>query len=200
MAAPRGILLAAGHGRRFDPAGRQDKLLAPMADGRPVLWHSARALADALPDCLAVIRPGQAERRRWLTAAGCRVLEAAEAEAGMGHALAAAVKAGAPAPGWVVALADMPWLPAAAVAAVAAAIGTPETVAAPCHGGRRGHPVGFGAAWRDRLAALSGDRGAGALLADASLRLIEWPDAGILRDIDTPQDLPALARNAVPRV
>ena len=42
--AAQGILLAAGYGRRFDPEGRQDKLLASMADGRPVLWHSARAL------------------------------------------------------------------------------------------------------------------------------------------------------------
>ncbi|MFV0663028.1 nucleotidyltransferase family protein [Denitromonas sp.] len=186
---PQGILLAAGYGRRFDPAGGQDKLLVPLADGRPVLWHSARALADALPGCLAVIRPGQPERARWLGEAGCRVLEAPAADAGMGHALAAAVAASAEADGWVVALADMPWLPAAAIRAVAARLTTPSTIAAPRHDGQRGHPVGFGKAWREQLMALDGDRGARAILDATAVSLFDWDDAGVLRDVDTRDDL-----------
>ncbi|MBT0962884.1 nucleotidyltransferase family protein [Denitromonas iodatirespirans] len=187
---PQGILLAAGYGRRFDPTGGQDKLLAPLADGRPVLWHSARALADALPGSLAVIRPGQPERARWLREAGCRVLEAPTAEAGMGHALAAAMAASAEADGWVVALADMPWLPPAAIRAVAARLTPPATVTAPRHAGRRGHPVGFGRAWGAQLMALDGDQGARALLSSATLTLFDWDDAGVLRDVDTRDDLP----------
>ena len=185
----QGILLAAGYGRRFDPDGQQDKLLAPLADARPVLWHSARALADALPGSLAVIRPGQPERARWLHEAGCRVLEAPAAEAGMGHALAAAVAASAEADGWVVALADMPWLPAAAICAVAAHLTTPSTIAAPRHHGQRGHPVGFGKAWREQLMALAGDHGARAILATTTVNLFDWDDAGVLRDVDTRNDL-----------
>lgn len=185
----QGILLAAGYGRRFDPDGQQDKLLAPLADGRPVLWHSARALAAALPGSLAVIRPDQPERARWLHEAGCRVLEAPAAEAGMGHALAAAVAASAEAEGWVVALADMPWLPAAAIRAVAAHLTTPSTIAAPRHAGQRGHPVGFGRAWRDRLQTLTGDHGARAILAATTVSLFDWDDAGVLRDVDTRNDL-----------
>ncbi|TVT49634.1 MAG: nucleotidyltransferase family protein [Denitromonas halophila] len=185
----QGILLAAGYGRRFDPDGQQDKLLAPLADGRPVLWHSARALAAALPGSLAVIRPGQPERARWLHEAGCRVLEAPAAEAGMGHALAAAVAASADADGWVVTLADMPWLPTAAIRAVAARLTTPSTVTAPRHAGRRGHPVGFGKAWREQLIALDGDRGARAILDATAVSLFDWDDAGVLRDIDTRDDL-----------
>lgn len=186
---PQGILLAAGYGRRFDPTGGQDKLLAPLADGRPVLWHSARALADALPGSLAVIRPGQPERARWLCEAGCRVLEAPAAEAGMGHALAAAVAASAEADGWVVALADMPWLPAAAIRAVAAQLTTPSTIAAPRHAGRRGHPVGFGRAWGERLMALKGDQGARAILDATAVSLFDWSNPGVLRDVDTRDDL-----------
>jgi molybdenum cofactor cytidylyltransferase len=41
-AAPVGILLAAGRGRRFDPAGLRNKLLQPLADGEPVVVASAR--------------------------------------------------------------------------------------------------------------------------------------------------------------
>ena len=187
----QGILLAAGYGRRFDPDGQQDKLLAPLADARPVLWHSARALADALPGSLAVIRPGQPERARWLHEAGCRVLEAPAAAAGMGHALAAAVAASAEADGWVVALADMPWLPAAAIRAVASRITTPSTVTAPRHAGQRGHPVGFGRAWGAQLMALEGDQGARALLAGTTMTVFDWGDGGVLRDVDTRGDLPA---------
>lgn len=185
----RGILLAAGYGRRFDPDGTQDKLLMPLADGRPVLWHAGRALCTTLPAGLAVLRPGQLERAHWLRDAGCEVLESAAAEQGMGSALAAAVAASADADGWVVALADMPWLPVDAVTAVAAAIDHPERVAAAMHDGRRGHPVGFGAAWGSRLMALSGDSGARELLRDVEMLLIDSADPGVLRDVDTPADL-----------
>lgn len=185
----RGILLAAGYGRRFDPDGVQDKLLAPLADGRPVIWHAARALCAVLPGSVAVLRPGQAERALWLRDAGCEVVESAAAETGMGAALAAAVAASANADGWVVALADMPWLPVDAVAAVAAAIDHPQRVAAAMHDGRRGHPVGFGAAWGAKLMALTGDSGARELLRETEILLIDNADPGVLRDVDTPADL-----------
>ncbi|MGO4329671.1 NTP transferase domain-containing protein, partial [Cupriavidus sp. M-11] len=87
---PTGILLAAGFGRRFDASGRQNKLLARLPDGQTVAGRSARSLANTLPGALAVIRPGHAELAAELRQAGCRVLEAPAAEAGMGAALAAA--------------------------------------------------------------------------------------------------------------
>ena len=185
----RGILLAAGYGRRFDADGRRDKLLAPLADGRPVLWHSAHALCATLPGSLAVVRPGSPERVRWLAEAGCEVLQSADAEQGMGSALAHAVRASATAGGWVVALADMPWLPPALIRAVADGIDAPESIVAPTCDGQRGHPVGFGSAWGSRLAALFGDAGARELLQQATIRLISTEERGVLRDIDTPADL-----------
>ncbi|MFN3986617.1 MAG: NTP transferase domain-containing protein [Rhodocyclaceae bacterium] len=186
----RGILLAAGFGRRFDAHGLHDKLLAPLADGRPLLWHSARALAEALPRPLAVVRPGLTARTACLSDAGCEVLECVEAADGMGHALAAAVRASHQATGWVVGLGDMPWLEPASVVAVAAALDHPQRVAAPSFEGRRGHPVGFGAAWFERLTALAGDLGARALLQDTDIRLLPSPSPGVVRDVDTPADLP----------
>lgn len=186
---PTGLLLAAGYGRRFDASGQRSKLLAPMPDGRPVAWHSARVLATALPDTLAVIRPDQRELGETLRDAGCRVLEAPEATAGMGAALAAAVAATPDARGWVVALADMPWLPADLVKAVALTITSPDIIAAPWRDGQRGHPVGFGAAWRDSLLALDGDEGARELLAAQPVTRILTEEDGAFRDVDVPDDL-----------
>lgn len=185
----RGVLLAAGFGRRYAADTGRDKLLEPLSDGRPLLWHSARTLCAVLPDSLAVIRPGQHERAHWLRLAGCQVLASAEAETGMGSALAAAVTASATASGWVVTLADMPWLPAEVIAAVAAALTRPAALAAARHHGQRGHPVGFGPAWGPQLQALHGDQGARALLAGQVIDWIDCDDDGVLRDVDRAADL-----------
>lgn len=188
---PVGILLAAGYGRRFDAAGLRNKLLAKLPDGHTVAWHSGHTLATALPGAVAVVRPEQPELAAELSRAGCRILEAREAETGMGAALAAAVAYTAEARGWVVALADMPWLPEEIVRAVALTITAPDVIAAPWHEGRRGHPVGFGAAWRDTLLKLEGDEGARALLQAQPVTRILTEHEGAFRDIDRAEDLPA---------
>lgn len=185
----QGILLAAGYGRRFDPSGHSSKLLATLPDGRSVAWHAARALCSALPGSIAVIRPGHAVLAEVLRDAGCRVLESRDAEAGMGSALAHAVRDSAGADGWLVALADMPWLPVDTIRAVAAAIDRPARIAAAAHAGQRGHPVGFGAAHGAALAALRGDSGARELLRTHPVQLIEAGDDGVLRDVDLPDHL-----------
>lgn len=186
---PTGVLLAAGFGRRFDATGTRNKLLQTLPDGRTVAWRSARTLAVALPTTIAVVRPGQDELAAQLRHAGCRVIESAAAEAGMGAALRDAVAATPDARGWVVALADMPWLPIELVRAVALTITAPDTIAAPWRNGQRGHPVGFGAAWREELLKLEGDEGARALLKTQPVTRILTEDDGAFRDIDLPRDL-----------
>lgn len=185
----QGILLAAGYGRRFDPSGQRSKLLACLPDGESVAAQSARTLCAALPGSIAVIRPGQTELAAQLRDAGCHIVESIEAEAGMGSALAHAVRATRGAEGWLVALADMPWVPGGAIRAVASAIDTPKRIAAAAFDGRRGHPVAFGAHWASQLVALRGDSGARDLLRTADVRLIEAGTADVLRDIDHPADL-----------
>ncbi|CAG2146198.1 nucleotidyltransferase family protein [Cupriavidus numazuensis] len=186
---PTGILLAAGFGRRFDANGQRNKLLEKLPDGRTIAWRSARTLAAALPESIAVIRPGNPALAEELRRGGCRVIEAAEAEAGMGAALRAAVAATPDAHGWVVALADMPWLPLELVRAVALTITAPDTIAAPWRDGQRGHPVGFGAAWREELLKLDGDEGARALLKTQPVTRILTEDEGAFRDVDLPGDI-----------
>lgn len=110
----------------------------------------------------------------------------------MGATLAHGVRAGGPADGWVVALADMPFIRPETIADVAERIAKGAALVAPVYHGERGHPVGFGAGYHDRLAALSGDEGARAIVrADAGLLIpLEADDPGVIRDIDTPADLP----------
>ena len=93
--------------------------------------------------------------------------------------------------GWLVTLADMPFLRVDTVQAVMQALAGGAALAAPVCAGRRGHPVGFAARWRDELQGLTGDEGARALLGRhrALIVGIETDDAGVLRDVDVREDL-----------
>ena len=66
-------------------------------------------------------------------------------------------------------------------------------LAAPYFRARRGHPVGISAKFRSELEALRGDEGAKKIIAANEAGLVKIPvgDPGVLRDIDTPQDLVA---------
>ena len=185
-----GILLAAGSGVRFGG----DKLLAPLRDGdagAAVGVTACRNLIAAVPEVVAVVRPGDAPLAAALAAAGARVVECAQAADGMGASLACGVRAAPDADGVIVALADMPWIAPATIQRIAAALESGAPLAAPFHAGQRGHPVGFGRTCRAELAALGADEGAKSVVAghrDALVR-IDVDDPGILRDVDTPQDL-----------
>jgi len=186
-----GVLLAAGRGTRFGG----DKLLARLSSGdlpgEPVGVVALRHLRMALPDVIAVVRPDDHALAAELGANGAHIVRCANADDGMGASLACGVRASAQAQGWVVALADMPWIAPATIMRVAAAIAHGAPLAAPFHDGRRGHPVGFSHDCYDALAALTGDDGAKAIVEVRSDQLarIDTDDAGVLRDVDTMKDL-----------
>ena len=181
-----GILLAAGRGARFGGG----KLLAGLA-GECVGTVACRHLAVALPRVIAVVRPDDAALAAALGSAGARIVRCANADEGMGASLACGVAATSGAAGWVVALADMPWILPSTIARVAAAVADGAAVAAPFHRGKRGHPVGFSSACYAALATLAGDEGARSVVAAHrdSVARIDVDDAGTLRDIDHPADL-----------
>lgn len=187
MAQIVGLLLAAGQGRRFG----SDKLLHPLDDGTPLAVASARKLKEACPRAIAVLRPEQITLAALLSAEGLEVVICPEARAGMGHSLAVGVAASLEAAGWLVALADMPFVQVATLRSVADALARGAALAAPFHNSQRGHPVAFAARWRDQLLALTGDEGARAVVGNnrGLLSRIDTADAGVLRDVDTPQDL-----------
>jgi len=182
-----GILLAAGSASRFGAP----KLRYPLHDGVPVAVASVRSLQQVLPNTVAVVRPGDQDLIELFTACGVRTVENLLTDEGMGTSLAAGINATAGADGWLIALADMPWLQPATIAALAERLRNGASIVAPVYAGRRGHPVGFSSRWLQPLRGLSGDRGARDLIADNSeeLELLVTRDAGILQDIDHPQDI-----------
>ena len=107
----------------------------------------------------------------------------------MGASLAWGVRAAPIAAGWLIALADMPWIQTVTISRVADAVRAGAPIAAPSWKDSRGHPVGLASRFFGELAALAGDEGAKAILRRHPATLIATDDAGVLRDVDTPQDL-----------
>lgn len=182
-----GILLAAGRGARFGG----HKLLSPLPDGTPLGVAAARHLLSALPDSLAVVRSDDVNLFSRLSAAGMRVISCAQADQGMGMSLSAGVAISGDAQGWVIALADMPFIEPGTIKSVALLLQEGASCVAPTYRGQRGHPVGFSRAFRDELLALRGDQGARDVLTRHASLLVLLPvdDPGILTDIDTPADI-----------
>lgn len=175
------IVLAAGRGRRFAAAGGQGDKLQALLHGRAVLAHVLAAVqAAGLP--LHVVTP-------------------ASGGPGMGDSIAAGVRATAGAPGWLVLPGDLPQVAPASIGAVAQALPRWDVVV-PWYGPVRGHPVGFSAACRADLLALAGDAGAAAIVQArrAGGRVCDLPldDAGLIQDVDTPDDLVRLAGRPAP--
>lgn len=189
-----GILLAAGRGSRFDPAGTRNKLLQliPGRSGEVVAAASARALLAAVPRVIAVVRPEDAATANLLRGLGCEILVCPDAGSGMAASLVCGVGHAQEAQGWLIALADMPYVRLATMAALAAAVGQgtgAADIAAPVHAGRRGNPVAFGRAHLPALLALQGDQGARSILKNNPVNELAVDDPGILQDIDTPSDI-----------
>jgi molybdenum cofactor cytidylyltransferase len=179
------LLLCGGSGSRFGG----DKLLC---GGDPIVARAARHVVEGAGQALAIIPVGRAALRAVLEQSGCEVLESDRTGFGMGATLAAGIEATARAAGWIVALGDMPSIDPRTIAAVKGALEHGARLAAPFDArGRRGHPVGFAAQFRDELLALQGDLGAREVLArhaDAITRVAS-EDPGIFVDIDTRADL-----------
>lgn len=186
MAEPRFAVavLAAGQSVRFGP---QDKLAAPL--GAALLGeHAARTLRE-LGFSRRWVIAGRADHPcapGW-AAAGFAVSVNAEAASGMGTslALAAQLALAADVDALLVALADMPLVPArhfAALLARAAQLG-PGAIVASEAVGQRSPPAVFGRQHFPKLAASSGDSGARHLLREAET-IACAPDW--LIDIDDP--------------
>lgn len=171
-AQPVVLVLASGRGERFAAAGGTVHKLDALLDGKPVLQHTLDAVrASGLPWHL--------ER---------------QAHAGMGDAIAAAVRATPDAPGWLVLPGDLPLVRPQSLLRVARELmAGPAAVVVPHFQGGKGHPVGFGPACREALLRLRGDTGAAPVVREQAAReqvlSLALDDEGIVLDIDTPQDL-----------
>ena len=177
---PHVLVLASGKGQRFAASGGTvHKLRAPLC-GLTVLEHTLAAVrASGLP---------------WhLEDAG---------HPGMGDSIAAAVRATAGAPGWLVLPGDLPLVLPETLRSIAAALAD-CAVAVPLYQGERGHPVGFAAECQPGLLALTGEQGAASVVRQQAqqgrVRWVEVDDAGTVTDVDTVQDLERAAQRLAAR-
>ena len=182
-----GILLAAGSAQRFGAP----KLLHALPNGVPIGIAAARALIQAVPKTIAVVQPGDQVLTEAFSAIGLKIVGNPFSNNGMGTSLAAGIRATPEAGGWLIALADMPWVYPATICMLADRLRNGASIVAPVYAGQRGHPVGFAHHWGEKLQTLCGDEGARDLIADHSEELVLQTtlDAGVLEDIDHPGDL-----------
>ncbi|HEI9903736.1 MULTISPECIES: nucleotidyltransferase family protein [Serratia] len=187
------VITAAGRGERFIQAGGQgNKLNAGFADAagerRSLFEHTLRqALASGLP-VQVVTRPDNLP-----VLAACaanQVPVTLLASAGLGDSIAAGVAATPHWQGWLIHLADMPFVGADVFRQVADAL-RQHAIVRPCYAQQPGHPVGFSALLRKPLCQLRGDNGARELLQGAAVHLLPLEQPGVVQDIDLPSQLPA---------
>jgi molybdenum cofactor cytidylyltransferase len=183
------IVLAAGQGSRFraEAGADQDKLLADCVglDGvvRPVIEQVLKNLPSAVADRWVVTSADRPEVIRLAEIYGCKVLLLRSA--GMGDSIAAAVAASASANGWLVVLGDMPFIQSSSIERVIAGL-EEGGISVPVQDGQYGHPVAFGRACGPGLMALTGDRGAKPLFAQAAVCEVAVDDPGVSWDVDVP--------------
>ncbi|MFL1389273.1 NTP transferase domain-containing protein [Pseudomonas tritici] len=186
------IVLAAGQGSRFraEAGADQDKLLADCVGLDGVIRPVIEQVLVNLPKCVVkrwlVTSPERTQVIRLAEAYGCEVLLLRSA--GMGDSLAAAVAASGLADGWLVVLGDMPFIQSSSIEQVIDGL-EEGGISVPVQDGQYGHPVAFDCASGPGLMALTGDRGARPLFAQAVVREVQLNDPGVLWDVDLPQSL-----------
>ncbi|GLR10816.1 molybdopterin-guanine dinucleotide biosynthesis protein MobA [Mixta theicola] len=188
-----GILIAAaGCGKRFIQAGSLgNKLNAEFVDAagqrRSVFAHTLhQALASGLP-IRVVTRPDNLPV--WQLCTAYRVPVTLLDSNGLGDSIAAGVAATPQWQGWLIHLADMPFVTPDIFLQVAAAL-KDHAIVRPCFGQQPGHPVGFSALLRKKLCGLRGDNGARVLLRDEEVHLLPFDQLSVVQDIDLPSQLP----------
>ena len=187
-----GLLLAGGRGRRFDPSGQHNKLLACLPDGQTVLHASCRNML-AWVDRLVVVTGSQITvLRQALQDLDVDWIECASVDQGIGATLKAGVSQTAPGLGWLVGLADMPFVAPQTYRVMVETLRGGARLARPVLASQPGHPVACAAGLRPELSRLSANAGLSTLahLDPDAMQAVNVDDGGCVRDIDLPGDLP----------
>ncbi|MDQ1363540.1 MAG: molybdenum cofactor cytidylyltransferase [Pseudomonadota bacterium] len=181
-----GILLAAGRSTRF---GR-DKLIEPLGD-TCIAAQSALNLLPHVQSLTIVIAKDNhplANRLENITSA---IVSCAHSHQGMSASLICGIQHTMNSDGWLIALADMPFIQQDVYAKITSAAQQGNTIVVPRFQNQRGHPVFISKKFRGGLLQLQGDCGARDLLRAHAHEIVsvEVSDAGILRDVDYPLDM-----------
>ena len=101
-----GILLAAGRSTRFG----SNKLVKKLQSGNSIGLESAETLSASVDNLIIVVNSLKDETSEMFLEKGFRVLAAEDANRGMGNSLKSGIKTSLDSLGWIVSLADMPFI------------------------------------------------------------------------------------------
>jgi molybdenum cofactor cytidylyltransferase len=181
-----GIILAAGGSQRF---GQPKQLLTWQ--GEPLVRRAALTAQRAgLSPVIAVVGAHAGQVEKALDGLEVQIARNADWQNGQSTSVRAGVEAIPAESGAVIfLLVDQPRVSPELVRALAATHRQGlASIVAPLIEGRRGNPVLFDRDLFPALLTLSGDQGGRALFSRYPVEWLPWHDAGLLLDIDTPED------------
>lgn len=184
---PVGILLAAGHSRRFGG----NKLLHTIDEyHQPMLLVTAQKILSVMNEAVAVINHSLESYVNQLEQMGMQVIINKQSQRGIGNSIACGVRGTPDASGWLITLADMPYIQISTLQQLVKKLTAGAPIVAPTYKDQRGHPVGFHRQYRNELLALDNDTGAREIITrhKSQLELVPFEDKGVIIDIDKPAD------------
>jgi len=196
-------VLAAGQSTRFRAAGGSSATkLVEKLNGKPIVRMAAEAaLASKARPVIVVTGHARSSVEAALMGLDVQTAYNPDFSSGLASSLRVGLTAmPADIGGAVVLLGDMPWIEARLINALIDAFLANERAlaAAPTRDGRRGNPVLLGRGLFEAAMRLQGDEGARRLIGSlgaGELVEVEAPDAGVVVDVDTPNDLAAARRS-----
>lgn len=191
MTSPGILIAAAGLGSRYLAAGGQGlKLDQPVSDGISVFQQTLKNACDSGLPVHVVTRSSSASIQAHCRFSGvpyiCRDTRC------LGETIAEGVRHNAGWEGWLIQLADMPFVPVGIYRLVADAL-EQHVSARPFYQRLPGHPVGFARQAKADLLRLRYAEGASSVLMRYPPYKIPVMDRGVIQDIDLP--LPPIRNN-----
>lgn len=187
------VVLAAGLSRRM---GLSNKLVQGVAGVSMIGRVVDAALGSDVTEVVVVTGHQVGEIESALGAREVRFIHNSGFERGMGSSIAAGISAlSDEVDAALICLGDMPHVHSRQFDRLIRAFDPSrrQTICVPVHAGKRGHPVLFGAEHFAELRAQRGEPGARRILEahESAVCEIIVTDAGVTRDIDTPDELAA---------
>ncbi|HJN51444.1 MAG: nucleotidyltransferase family protein [Pseudomonadales bacterium] len=189
-----GIILAAGSSRRFG----EDKRNLQLSSGHTMLEETIQTASACLENLLVVLRYGDRAYATQLEGnvanPSVRYYLAPDSALGMAHSLANAIREVEDWQAALIILGDLPFIQQSTYQAIVAQYlqsAADQPILIPRFEGKAGHPVLFDHVYFAEISELQGDVGARSVVDAHRDRVIEIDveDAGILQDIDLPEDL-----------